>query len=209
MMKMKFLFIFIFLGMFITSFAHKPIFDDLFHGDFESALIIKEPQVSQITYHEFSDEEPEFWIKFLGQKNEEIQIVLNIPYHERFSDLEVYMALFRKVSDDLGDSEHKTVGIAFPFEVPDEHDGVILHSRLYEREFFHEPFSNTESWFILRERFTPLETGVYYVAIWPEKKFQPDGRVGFSIGTLERFSALDLFKMPQWIQGIREFHEVP
>ena len=37
-------------------FGHKPIFDDLFHGDFENALVIREPQVSQITYHEFTDE---------------------------------------------------------------------------------------------------------------------------------------------------------
>ncbi len=208
-MKKRFLFTILIFIVIFSVFGHKPIFDNEYHGDFESALIIKEPQVSQITYHEFSDEEPVFWIKFLAQEDEEIQIVLNVPFSERFSDFEVYMALFRQVPDDLGDSEHKTGEIIFPFEEPDEHDRVILHSRLYEREFFHEPFSNTDSWFILRERFTPVETGVYYVAVWPEAKFQPGGRIGFSIGTLERFTALDLFKLPQWIEGIREFHEVP
>src|SRR6056297_2274698 len=194
MMKKQFLFLIVIIGFIVLSFAHKPIFDDVFHGDFESALVIKEAQVSQITYHEFSAEEPVFWVKFLALENEEIQIVLNVPYAEKFSDLEVYMAIFRQVSDDLEDSESKSEKIEFPFEVPDEHDGVLLHSRFYQREFFHEPFSNTDSWFILREKFTPLDTGVFYVAVWPEGKFQPGGKIGFSIGTLERFTALDLFK---------------
>lgn len=188
-------------------FGHKPIFDDLFHGDFENALVIREPQVSQITYHEFTDEEPVFWITFLGEKDEEIQIVLNVPYQEKFSDMEVYMALFRQVSDDLDTVWDRFATGEFPFEAPLNHQMVLLYSGLYEREFFHEPFSNTDSWFVLRQRFTPLERGVYYVAIWPEQSFSPGGKIGFSIGVLERFTPLDLFKLPQWIEGIRQFHE--
>jgi|GEM_PF-1852552 len=187
-------------------FGHKPIFDDLFHGDFESALVIQEPQVSQITYHEFTDEEPVFWITFLGEKDEEIQLVLNVPYREKFSTMEVYMALFRQVSDDLDAAWDRLVTVEFPFESPPNHQMVRLYSGLYEREFFHEPFSNTDSWFVLRQRFTPSERGVYSVAVWPEQAFLPGGKIGFSIGVLERFTPFDLFKLPQWIEGIRQFH---
>src|SRR6056297_3651373 len=136
MMKKRFIFTIMIFSIIFSGFAHKPIFDDVFHCDFENALIIKEPQVSQITYHEFSDEEPVFWIKFLGREDEEIQIVLNVPFSEQFSDFEVYMALFRQVPDDLEESEHKLVQMDIPFEEPDDYDGIVLHSRLYEREFF-------------------------------------------------------------------------
>ena len=206
-MKKRFLFLIVFFAVILTVFAHKPIFDEEFHGDFESALMIKDAQVSQITYHEFSEQEPVFWVKFLGTKDEEIQIVLNVPYLERFSDLNVYMALFRQVSDNLDSSLEEVVAIDLPFEKPDDYEGIIFYSGLYQREFFHEPFSNTNSWFVLRQKFTPSETGVYYAAIWPEDTFSDGGKIGFSIGILERFTIADLFKLPEWIEGIREFHE--
>ena len=206
-MKKTVLILIMILAVILSVFAHKPIFDDAFHGDFESALIIKDAQVSQITYHEFSEQEPVFWVKFLGTKDEEIQIVLNVPYLERFADLNVYMALFRQVPDNLDGSLEEVVEIDLPFESPDDYEGIVFYSGLYEREFFHEPFSNTKSWFVLRQRFTPSETGVYYAAIWPEDAFSPGGKIGFSIGILERFTIADLFKLPEWIEGIREFHE--
>src|SRR6056297_2954754 len=106
-MKKRIVFTFLIVAAFISSFAHKPIFDDAFHGDFNHALVIKDAQVSQITYHEFSNEEPVFWLKFLGIKDEEIQIVLNVPYSERLADMDVYMALFRKGSDDLNTASKK------------------------------------------------------------------------------------------------------
>ena len=206
-MKKSVIFLFVMFAVFISIFAHKPIFDNAFHGDFKHALVIKDAQVSQITYHEFSNEEPVFWVKFLGIKGEEIQIVLNVPYFERFADMDVYMALFRKVSDDLKTSLEKTVDLDVPFETPQAHERIIFYSGFYDREFFHEPFSNTDSWFVLRQKFTPLETGVYYAAIWPEEDFSPGGKIGFSIGILERFTVLDILNMGELIKGIREFHE--
>ena len=207
MMKKVYIFLILLIGFILSSFAHKPIFDDAFHGDFNHALVIKDAQVSQITYHEFSNEEPVFWVKFLGIKDEEIQIVLNVPYSERLADMDVYMALFRKGSDDLNTASKKSVDLIVPFDTPEDHEGVVFYSGFYDREFFHEPFSNTNSWFVLRQRFTPVETGVYYAAIWPEEDFSAGGKVGFSIGTLERFSPLDIIMLGEWIEGIRRFHE--
>jgi len=206
MKKTNLLIILITIVFLLQISAHKPIFDDETHETMETALDIKDPDVSQITYHIFTQEEPIFWVTFKGVAGDKIKVVLNIPFKKEYEDYAVHMAV---IGPGIVDSLKHTVYKSFdelPFEKPEKAGVNIVDSSEYEKEYFHEPFSNTQSWFILKDHLDIPRDGRFYLAVWPGRDLDYRGRVGVSIGHLERFSPLDLFKMKDWIEGIREFH---
>ena len=190
----------------LSVYAHKPIFDDELHNSFKTALEIQSPQVSQITYHEFTAKEPVFWVKFIAEKGEAIKIVLTTPYHEKYADFNLYMTLFSEKGR-VSLKENDGVRNSLTFTFPEGYDYLTVNSKDYENRFFHEPFSNTDSWFLLTDYILPEETGWHYIALYPVEGFEDSGKVGFSIGVLERFLPLDLFMLGSWIEQIRLFHE--
>ena len=206
MKKIVFLILFLILILLITSFAHKPIFDDELHNTFETALEIKSPQVSQITYHEFSETEAVFWIKFKAVKDEPVKIILTTPYHEKYADFNLYMTIFSE-NGKAALKERAGITTDLPFSFPDSYDHLTVNTKDYDNEFFHEPFSNTDSWFMLVDYVVPEESGWIYIALNPTEEFQNFGKVGLSVGVLERFLPLDFFMLGSWIEGIRQFHE--
>ena len=80
-------------------------------------------------------------------------------------------------------------------------------SDVTQQRFFHEPFSETESWILRSETGKISKAGRYYLV-----SFSPKGhtdKVWLSIGTKESFTAMNLLQFPIWSKKIQKFHEVP
>jgi hypothetical protein len=80
-------------------------------------------------------------------------------------------------------------------------------SDVTQRRFFHEPFSETDSWILRNETGKISKAGRYY-----SMGFSPKGQTGkllLSIGTKESVTAMDFLQFPIWSKKIQKFHEVP
>ena len=84
---------------------------------------------------------------------------------------------------------------------------AIPTSDVTQRRFFHEPFSETDSWIRRSETVKLSKAGRYYFV-----GFSPEGhtdKLWLSIGTKESFTAMNLLQFPIWSKKIQKFHEVP
>jgi hypothetical protein len=80
-------------------------------------------------------------------------------------------------------------------------------SDVTQRQFFHEPFSETGSWIRRSETVKLSKAGRYYFV-----GFSPKGqtrKLWLSIETKESFAAMNLLQFPIWSKKIQKFHEVP
>ena len=94
-----------------------------------------------------------------------------------------------------------------PFPLPPGCGAKVLPtSDVAEPRFFHEPFSDTDSWILRSDTLKLPQAGRYYlVGFTPEDQ---TGKLWLSIGTKEKFTPLDLLQFPLWKQKIQAFHEV-
>jgi hypothetical protein len=94
-----------------------------------------------------------------------------------------------------------------PFPLPENTGAKIFMTKdVAKPRFFHEPFTNTDSWILRSETITLPEAGRYYlVAYLPQKQ---TGKLWLSVGEKESFSPADLKEFPTWTKRIQAFHEV-
>ncbi|UCD27978.1 MAG: hypothetical protein JSV03_12870, partial [Planctomycetota bacterium] len=141
---------------------------------------------------------PQLWLTFEARSGQEVFLQLGVPAIERLQDFRPALAL-------LGPS---LPAVDLPFTVPEGLGGIVLAPGAeVEPEFFHEPFTGTDSW-ILGEIQTVLsESGRYYAVA-----YVPNGQTGklwVAPGRQEVFGLADIFSLPTIINQVREFHEVP
>lgn len=177
------------------AWAHRPVFDDGTHVDAASALLIEEPNVSQVVYHEVTPDAARLWLTFDASEGDNIYLQLGVPAIDNLEDYRPVLVL-------LGPG---LPNIDLPFEVPRGLGGVLLES-VDNPEFFDEPFTGTQSW-ILREsdRLAP-ENGQYYIVA-----YDPEGGAGklwVAIGRAEQFGFEDIVSFADIIDEVRAFHEV-
>ena len=179
----------------VPAWAHRPVFDDGTHVDAESALLIDEPNVSQVVYHEVTLDAAQLWLTLDATEGDNIYLQLGVPATDTLEDYRPVLVL-------LGP---RLPGIDLPVEVPSGLGGVLLES-VDAREFFDEPFTGTQSWILRESERVAPETGRYYVVA-----YDPDGASGklwVSIGRAEEFGFEDIFSFADIIDKVRAFHEV-
>jgi len=207
-MKKHILIILLFSLLFIIIFAHKPVIPDEEHTYIENSLFIEDHNLSQVIYHEFKENSERLWVKFFVSESEDIHIILTVPFIKRLENFNPIMIIVGPGLNELFEGNYYQNKIEMGFNIPEEYGVIQLASKEREREFFHEPFSNTDSWFIIEHDLVNVNEGEYFIGVFTEPGKPVEGKVGLTIGTKEEFSFSDLLKMGSWIQFIREFHEL-
>jgi hypothetical protein len=180
-----------------TAHAHKPRFSDGTAVTPQRALVVQEPAMSQVYYHEVTKTTPRIWLAFDLQKDQEVYLQLGMPVLQRLSNCRPAMALVG-----LG-----LPPITLPFDVPEGSGGTLWKTDdVKEPQFFHEPFTGTDSWILKETRTKVPQAGRYYaVAFIPAGA---PGKLWLAIGTAEEFGPQDWLQMSEWTKKVRAFHEV-
>ena len=177
--------------------AHRPIFTEDKATAPETAILIKDPQVSQVVYREITKDSPQIWLSFDVPKEFKLFVQIGVPAIDRLKDFRPAMAV---VGPGLPDNPQ-------PFALPKDTGAKILLTKEVEKpRFFHEHFTNTDSWILRGETVVLPKAGRYYlVGYSPENQL---GKLWLSVGKKESFSLEDFKDFPTWTKKIQAFHEV-
>jgi hypothetical protein len=176
--------------------AHLPILDDGTAVDAEHALVISDIGLSQVVYHEVKAPVQPLWIAFDAVAGQELYFNPGVPALDRLKD---YRPAFALVGPGLP-------AATLPFAIPGG-DGAEVYptTDITDPEFFHEPFSGTDSWILFKKTVTLPQSGRYYLV-----GYVPSGQPGkfwVAIGKREEFGPGAIATLPQEIARVRAFHE--
>ena len=177
--------------------AHRPIFTEDKATGPDTAIPIKDPQISQVVYREITKDSSQVWLVFEVPKDFKLFVQIGVPAIDRLKDFRPAMAI---VGPGLPDNDP-------PFTLPkDAGAKVLLTKEVAKPRFFHEHFTNTDSWILRGETVVLPKAGRYYlVGYSPDKQ---TGKLWLSVGKKESFSLEDLKDFPTWTKKIQAFHEV-
>ena len=177
--------------------AHRPIFTDAAGTAPETAIQMGRPDISQVVYRQIAKETPGIWLTFTAPKEFALFIQVGVPVIDRLKDFRPAMAVVGPGLPDEG----------VPFPIPDHMGAKIFSTQKVEKpRFFHEPFTNTDSWILRSETVKLSAPGRYYLVAFSPKK--QTGKLWLSIGTKESFNLGDLMEFPTWKKRVQEFHEL-
>lgn len=179
-----------------VALAHRPTFSAGSATDANSAYEIKEPDVSQVVYHELTDDAQHLWLTFQGDKDYMLFVQIGVPVLDRLKDYRPAVVL-------LGPGLPE---VELPFGIPEGLGGKVINTDdVTEPRFFHERFTDTRSW-ILKEVDVSLPASGRYFLVAYHPTGEP-GKVWVSVGKLERFGLGDLLQFREWTIQARRFHE--
>jgi hypothetical protein len=179
-----------------AAWAHKPVVVNGGPVNRETAYEIRDPQVSQVGYHECRENQPELWFTFELAAGETLDLQMGVPKIDRYADLRPAMAL-------LGPGLPEA---AAPFDLPPGYGALIFDTAAEEPVVFHEEFTGTTSWQFAMKTVTAETAGRYFlVAYIPPGT---DGKLWMAVGTAEQFGLRDIVTLPRVVIGVRTFHEV-
>jgi hypothetical protein len=177
--------------------AHRPIFtEDKATGE-DTAIKVKEPQNSQVVYWDITKDAPQVWLSFEAPKDFKLFVQIGVPVIDRLKDFRPAMVV---VGPGLPEKEP-------PFALPKGTGAEVLTTKeVAKPRFFHEHFTNTDSWILRSETISLPKNGRYHlVAYSPDKQ---TGKLWLSVGKKESFSLEDFGEFPKWTEKIQNFHEV-
>ena len=181
-----------------VAWAHFPTLSDGTANSASNALIITDPDLSQVIYHEVTAGAPQLWLQFDLSAGQSLYVELGIPLLDRLADYRPALAL-------IG---HGLPPADLPFAIPDGLGAQVFASeQTGQPEEFYERFSGTSSWVLVSETLTVPASGTYYLVAY-EPAGQP-GKLWAALGTREDFGPDDLPYLVEILPRIREFHEVP
>jgi hypothetical protein len=178
-------------------FAHRPIFTEDKATGPETAIPIKDPRLSQVVYREITKDAAQVWLSFEAPKDLKVFVQIGVPAIDRLKGFRPAMAI---------------VGPALPakdppFELPKGAGFKVLPTQdVAKPRFFHEPFTDTDSWILRSDTVSLPKPGRYYLVGYSPSR--QTGKLWLSVGKTESFSLRDLLDFPTWRKKIREFHEV-
>ena len=177
--------------------AHKPIFTNEKGTSPESAVQIKEPDVSQVIYRKLTDETPQLWLAIDVEKDFKLFVQIGIPVIDR---LKKFRPSFVVLGPNLP-------SVSTGFAIPKGMGGIIFPTESVEKpRFFHEHFTKTDSWILRSETITLPDKGRYYVVAYSPSE-QKD-KFWLAVGKKEKFGLLDMLSFGGWQKTILQFHEV-
>ena len=177
--------------------AHVPIPHDGTEIDADHAISLDDVGLSRVIYYEITTESPRVWLTFEAEAGQELYLKLGVPFIDRLKDSRPAMAV-------LGPT---LPPVSVPFEIPAGLGGLTFTTdNVTQPEFFHEPFTGTDSWSLSEQTLALPAAGRYYVVA-----YVPSGQTGklwVAIGRREEFGLEDILGLPATIAQVREFHEV-
>ena len=176
-------------------YAHKPIFTSQTGADPNTAVRIEQPSISQVIYRSLSEDTPQLWLAFDATKDFELYVQIGIPVIER---LKYFKPAFAVLGPDLPN-------LSLPFSMPNDIGGRTFTTVDTEPRFFHEHFTQTDSWILRSETITLPSEGRYYVVVY--SPCEVEGKFWLSVGKEEKFTQADWQSMEEWGKKIRKFHE--
>ena len=181
-----------------AAFGHRPIMSYGTAVDAEHALRIWNVQMSRVVYHRVTERAPQVWITFDVERAQPLTIQLGVPVIARLQKYRPAVAL-------LGPGLPE---VELPFEVPQGLGGLVFETDDVDRPaVFDEPISTTRSWILVDTTAELPEAGTYYVvAFHPEEE---TGKLWVSTGEAEDFTLADIVDLPDMLEEVRRFHEVP
>lgn len=177
--------------------AHQPILSDGSANSPESAILLRDVQISRVIYHEVTAEAPQVWMAFDVSEPQSLKVTLGVPFIDR-------LAAYRPAVALIGPGLPPT---DLPQGSPAGLGGVVIDTRdVAEPEFFNEPFSGTQSWIVAEQELELPQAGRYYlVAYSPTNEA---GKLWVAPGVKEVFSAADFGSLAGDLGDVRAFHEV-
>lgn len=176
--------------------AHLPFFSDGSEVDADHASVIADVDLSQVVYHEVTSPGQLLWLAFDAAAGQEFYFNIGVPAIERPKAYRPAVAL---IGPGLPAAH-------LPFPIPAGLGATVFTTdSVTEPEFFHEPFSGTDSW-ILTKQTVPLATAGRYYAVG----YVPSGQVGkfwVAIGKREQFGLEDILKLTGDLPRVRAYHE--
>jgi hypothetical protein len=192
-------FLCVLIGMLLPQrlLAHRPLFTEDAATSAGTAIPMADPDISQVVYREITQQTPQVWLTFTVPKDFELFLQIGVPVIDRLKDFRPAMVV---VGPGLPTNDA-------PFTLPKDMGAKVFSTKEVEKpRFFHEHFTNTDSWILRSETFRLNGPGRYYlVAFSPQNEI---GKLWLSVGKKESFSISDFMKFPAWTQRVREFHEV-
>lgn len=187
------------LSMVFCSIAHshRPIFSEKAATDPNTAVMIKQPAISQVIYREITEESKQVWLAFDANEGFELFIQIGVPVLDRLKEFRPAMLVAGPVLPE-GDVQ---------FELPEGAGSKeFTTDSVDEPRFFHEHFTGTDSWILRSETLTLPGSGRYYVVAYVPSG--NDGKLWLSVGRKESFGLAEWAKFGEWKKKIRKFHEV-
>ena len=177
--------------------AHRPIFTEDAATSPDTAIKIADPAISQVVYREIMENSPQVWLRFQVEKDFKLFIQIGVPVIDRLKDFRPAMVV---IGPGLPTQDA-------PFKLPENTGAKVFTTKdVAKPRFFHEHFTNTDSWILRSETITLPKTGRYYVVAYlPQKQ---TGKLWLSVGKKESFSLDDFKELPTWTKRIQTFHEV-
>jgi hypothetical protein len=177
--------------------AHRPIGIGGEIGlNADQALVVDDIAVSQVAYRKISADMPQLWMAFEAKAGERLDAQLGIP---AIDGLENYRPSMAVVGPGLPNN-------TLPFDIPRGFGAIVFDGNAEEAELFYEPFSDTNSWILGNLELNLPASGQYFVVAYHPDGV--DGKLWIALGTLEKFGASDVGKMPEWLKAVRVFHEI-
>jgi hypothetical protein len=176
--------------------AHRPIFTEDAAASPETAIQMTDSDISQVVYREIAEKKPQVWLTFTVPKDFDLFIQVGVPVIDRLKNFRPAMVV---VGPGLP-------GKDAPFKLPKDMGAKVFSTKEVKPRFFHEHFTNTDSWILRSETVRLSSPGRYYLVA-----FNPEGQTGklwLSIGKKETFSLDDLKQFPSWRKRVQKFHEV-
>ena len=168
----------------ITTEAHFPLIAGDKHHNKNNALTIEKIHISKVMYQSISKAKPESWINFEVSAETNLDIEIGLPKLDRLKN-------FRP-----------TVEIITP-----ENESIFIHtSKIHNPESFHEPYTDTESWILIRQSLKLHSTGTYFIKSFSTS--EDGGKLWIAVGKEESFGVGELTKLVSIRQSVREFHEL-
>ncbi|MBN1695933.1 MAG: hypothetical protein JW881_00345 [Spirochaetales bacterium] len=175
--------------------AHKPLFDA---KNKDNVVTISNPGISQVVYHDVETDGDRIWLKFSGEKDDEVYISIGVPVIGRLSGFRPAVALLGRGLPPLED---------LPVDLPIKTGYFFPTTGTGHPRYFHEPFTDTASWILLEQRVRLPQTGTYYVLGITGDTQTEKQKFWVSIGEKENFGLCDLFSFFDWKRRVRDFHE--
>jgi hypothetical protein len=179
-----------------VAFAHRPLPFGEIYADPQHALKIEDIHISQVIYYELTPQSPELWLTLDAKQGDQLYVGIGVPVIEELEDYRPSLVLLGPGMPDVD----------LPFEIPPGLGGVHVEAaKNDEPEVFHEHFTDTRSWVLLREYLSLPETGRYYLVA-----YSPSGllaKLWVTVGRKEVYGMSDILGLPGVLREVREFHE--
>jgi len=177
--------------------AHRPIFSEKAATDPNTAVLIKQPAISQVIYREITEESKHVWLAFDANEGFELFIQIGVPVLDRLKKFRPAMLV---AGPGLPEGKVK-------FELPEGAGSKnFTTDSVNDPRFFHEHFTGTDSWILRSETVVLPKSGMYYVVAYVPSR--QNGKLWLSVGKKESFGLAEWAKFGEWKKRIRKFHEV-